>query len=234
MGIISEPRRTRSFPEGVASGSLADSAFERSPRATAASKSKRVLDIFGAAAGLVLVAPLVVAVALIVVLDSGWPALYSQPRVGLHGRPFTIWKFRTMVTRAEGGLRIDELLSLEFARKFKLVRDPRVTRVGRMLRVTSFDEVPQLWNVLRGEMSLVGPRPVIEEELRAKYGTAGEVLLSVRPGLTGLWQISGRSTLDYARRVELDLEYIARQSVALDISILLRTPAAVVGMRGAI
>ncbi|TMJ07849.1 MAG: sugar transferase, partial [Bacillati bacterium ANGP1] len=146
--------------------------------------------------------------------------------------PFYAWKFRTMVVGADQRLARDRRLRERFAATYKLVDDPRVTRMGRWLRRTSLDELPQLINVLRGEMSLVGPRPIVEEELR-KYGAWERRLLCVRPGLTGMWQVLRHHQPDYAQRVSLDMYYIDHWSVGLDLKILLRTLPSVIAGRGA-
>ncbi|MDR7472088.1 MAG: sugar transferase [Armatimonadota bacterium] len=193
---------------------------------------KDVLDVVGAVAGLLCALPLFAAIALLIKLDSPGPVFYRHRRVGKGGVPFFAWKFRTMVVDAEEHLARDPSLRERFRRAFKLPDDPRVTRVGRWLRRTSLDELPQLLNVLRGEMSLVGPRPVVEEEL-AKYGPWERRLLCVKPGLTGLWQVLRHHELDYDRRVSLDLYYIDHWSVGLDLKILLRTLPSVIAGRGA-
>jgi lipopolysaccharide/colanic/teichoic acid biosynthesis glycosyltransferase len=173
---------------------------------------------------------------LLVRMDGG-PAFYAHERVGRGGRLFGCLKFRSMVVDSER--RLAELLARDPAARAeweatrKLKRDPRVTWVGRFLRASSLDELPQLINVLRGDMSLVGPRPVICAELAAHYGAAAQHYLSVRPGLTGPWQISGRSDTTYAQRVALDVGYATRADLWTDVKILLRTPAAVILRRGA-
>jgi lipopolysaccharide/colanic/teichoic acid biosynthesis glycosyltransferase len=151
----------------------------------------------------------------------------------MHGRPFTCLKFRTMVKDAERLLEIDADLAARFVTCYKLKEDFRVTGVGAILRKLSLDELPQLWNVLRGDMSIVGPRPVPADELRTKYGPAAPHVVSVRPGLTGLWQVSGRSTTTYEERIKLDLSYVERRSPLLDTWIVVRTPIALLTMRGA-
>jgi lipopolysaccharide/colanic/teichoic acid biosynthesis glycosyltransferase len=138
-----------------------------------------------------------------------------------------------MVKDAHRMLADDPELATEFMRAYKIRHDPRTTRIGSMLRKLSLDELPQLWNVIRGEMSLVGPRPLLADELRTKYGPAASQVLSVRPGLTGLWQVSGRSATSYEERVQLDVSYVERQSLHLDLWIIARTPIAVLTMRGA-
>lgn len=195
--------------------------------------AKRLLDVAIATLGLLLAAPVLLLLAIAIKATSPGPVFFRHIRCGRYGRPFGCWKLRTMVASADGTLLLTPSLNEEFTRSFKLPVDPRVTSVGRFLRRTSLDELPQLWNVVRGEMSLVGPRPVREEELRLMYGAAAAAYLSVRPGLTGLWQISGRSTCLYEERVRLDTEYVRTRSMTVDLWILLRTPQAVVSMRGA-
>ncbi len=190
------------------------------------------LDILGALVGLVLTSPLFAIIAAWVVLDNPGPVFYRQSRIGRGGVPFRAWKFRTMIPDAEHRLVQDPGLQAQFERSYKLVDDPRVTRVGRWLRRTSLDELPQLINVLKGEMSLVGPRPIVEEELRM-YGPWERRLLCVRPGLTGLWQVHRNGEPDYAQRVSLDMYYIDHWSVGLDLKILLRTLPSVIAGKGA-
>ena len=187
--------------------------------------TKRVFDIFGASALLLVLLPIFLVVGCIVLRDGG-SAVFGHPRVGKGGRPFRCLKFRSMVPKAD--VVLAELLATdanareEWNRDFKLKNDVRITSVGRFLRKTSLDELPQLWNVLRGDMSLVGPRPIVTKELE-RYGADAHYYLSVRPGLTGLWQVSGRNNVDYATRVALDVSYVKERSILLDISILLRT-----------
>jgi Undecaprenyl-phosphate galactose phosphotransferase WbaP len=197
---------------------------------------KRGIDIVGAAVLLVLLAPVFAFVMLLVSMDGG-PAIFAHQRVGRDGKPFGCLKFRTMVVGAEECLR--EYLALhpeeaeEWQREQKLAFDPRVTGIGRMLRRTSLDELPQLMNVLRGEMSLVGPRPVTQSEIEERYGRFAVVATSVRPGVTGLWQVSGRNDIDYERRVALDVRYVAEWSLAQDIRILFMTIRVVLDRSGA-
>lgn len=198
--------------------------------------AKRALDIFGAAVGLVLLAPFFMIVALMVRADGG-PAFFAHQRVGRGGKLFGCLKFRSMVvdsqTRLEALLASDPAARAEWEATRKLKNDPRITRIGRFLRSTSLDELPQLINVLRGEMSLVGPRPVLEAELDRYYGASAAHYMAVRPGITGLWQVSGRSETTYESRVALDVSYVSRPSLLADIVILLRTPVAVLSRRGA-
>ncbi len=199
--------------------------------------SKRALDIVGASA--LLLALLPVMLVLVVLLRATSQAVfYRHRRIGLGGRPFGCMKLSTM--RPDADLVLEELLRTdpaarqEWQRTRKLRHDPRVTRIGRFLRGTSLDELPQLFNVLRGEMSLVGPRPVVARELEEHYGPEGaELYCSVRPGLTGLWQVSGRSDTSYKQRVELDARYVRERSLGMDVRILLRTPIAVLRRDGA-
>jgi len=198
--------------------------------------AKRTLDIIGAGLGLVLLSPFFLIVALMVRADGG-PAFFAHQRVGRGGKLFGCLKFRSMVidsqTRLEALLANDPAARAEWEATRKLKNDPRITRIGRFLRSTSLDELPQLINVLRGEMSLVGPRPVQEAEIDRYYGASAAHYMAVRPGITGLWQVSGRSETSYESRVALDVAYVSSPSMLADLSILLRTPVAVVSRRGA-
>ncbi len=182
---------------------------------------RRLLDIVLSAAALVLTAPLMLAAVIAIKLESRGPALYRQRRSGLHGEPFDMLKLRTMVDGAEhvgAGLAVN-------------VNDSRITRVGAMLRRSSLDELPNLLNVLRGEMSLVGPRPTLPAQV-AQYTPRQRLRLSVKPGITGWAQINGRASLPWSERIELDLHYVEHRSLLLDLQILLRTPALVLGGGG--
>ena len=189
----------------------------------------------GALVLLVLFGPLMVVLALAVRCEGG-PALFGQWRIGACGRAFRCWKFRSMAPDAEAVLARmlaeDPATRAEWARDFKLKNDPRVTRLGRFLRRSSLDELPQLVNVLRGEMSLVGPRPIVAAEIE-RYGAAFEAYRACKPGITGLWQVSGRNDLDYAARVALDQRYAHSWSLAGDLMILMRTLSVVARRRGA-
>ena len=197
------------------------------PDRVAALVVKRAIDIAVSAVAVVVLSPLLAGVALFVRLRDGSPVLFRQERVGLHGRRFNVIKFRTMVIDAEA--RYDELVEQSDARAFKLTDDPRITPTGRILRRTSLDELPQFWNVLRGEMSLVGPRPAPPREVDG-YDIWHRRRLSMKPGITGLWQVSARRSDDFDGRAELDLSYIDRWSLWLDLKILARTlPAALEG-----
>ncbi len=206
--------------------------FATGPASQVQLLAKRVIDVAAAAAMLVAGAPLLALVALLIKLTSPGGVLFQQRRCGLNGRLFTLYKFRTMVEDAEA-LRAPLLHLNEMnGPVFKLRRDPRVTAFGRFLRRFSLDELPQLWNVVRGDMSLVGPRPPIPEEV-AKYQRWQRRRLSMKPGLTCLWQISGRNEVDFDRWMELDLEYIDSWSPSLDFKILLKTIPVVLSGRGA-
>lgn len=197
---------------------------------------KRILDVVGASLGLVLLLPLFLVVAILIKRSSPGPIFFRQRRIGLHGKPFWILKFRTMRPDAETVLRSDpQLWEAYVSHNFKLPegQDPRITPVGRWLRRTSLDELPQLWNVLVGDMSLVGPRPLLREEIDTWYGSHAEELLSARPGMTGLWQVNGRSAVDYPERATLELQYVGTRSVWGDVQLLLRTVRAVVSGQGA-
>jgi lipopolysaccharide/colanic/teichoic acid biosynthesis glycosyltransferase len=194
---------------------------------------KRTVDVVGSAVGLAMFAPIFVVVAILVRVTSKGPAFFVQERCGVGGRVFRFYKFRTMVLDAEQ--RKAELQHLNEMRGpvFKIQRDPRVTAVGRVLRKSSLDELPQLWNVLRGEMSLVGPRPPTPDEVEC-YDARAAQRLSVMPGITGLWQVSGRSSLaDFDKWVDLDLEYTRRASFLYDLKTLAKTAYVVVRARGA-
>jgi lipopolysaccharide/colanic/teichoic acid biosynthesis glycosyltransferase len=197
--------------------------------------AKRTLDVVGSATGLLLAAPLLVILAFAIRVDSGGRVLFVQRRIGRYGRSFPCYKLRTMCVDAEARLNDDRTLRATYeANGYKLPVDcdPRVTRFGRFLRATSLDELPQLWNVLRGDMSLVGPRPVVPEEL-AHYGAARDVLLSVRPGITGAWAVQGRSSVNYPERADIELTYVRSWTVAEDLRILGRTVGAVLQQHGA-
>jgi lipopolysaccharide/colanic/teichoic acid biosynthesis glycosyltransferase len=197
------------------------------------SRAKRATDVTVAGPGLVLLLPVMALIALAILVSSGRPILFAQERVGKDGRRFKCWKYRTMVKGAEA-LR-EDLIPLNEAPfpAFKLSRDPRVTPIGRFLRMSSIDELPQLWNVLRGDMSLVGPRPPLPLEV-AHYGAAELQRLLVRPGLTCTWQIRSRhrSPTTFDEWVESDLEYIRNWSFVLDLRLMARTIAEVVRMGG--
>jgi len=196
---------------------------------------KRFVDVVGSSLFLVLLSPLLIGIGVAIALETGFPILYRCERLGQHGRKMTALKFRTMRDGSHHHLqellRNDEEARLEYEKNRKLRDDPRRTRVGTVLRRTSLDELPQLWNVLMGHMSLIGPRPYFLNELEAfPEATA---ILSVRPGITGLWQVSGRSNVPLERRVALDTQYVRERGYRLDARIALRTFGAVISGRGA-
>ena len=205
--------------------------------ASADNAIKRMCDIFAALFGIILLTPLWIIVALMVRLNDGGPAFFTQERVGLDGKTFTMFKFRTMRVDAE-----ELKASLTEANEadssagnsimFKMANDPRVTRIGTFLRKTSIDELPQLFNVLRGDMSLVGPRPPLPSEV-TQYEPRVMGKFAVRPGITGLWQISGRSNLSWDETVHLDLSYAQHRSLTLDTWIMLQTIPALLRHEGA-
>jgi lipopolysaccharide/colanic/teichoic acid biosynthesis glycosyltransferase len=174
-------------------------------------------------------------IALAILLEDGGPVLYRSQRVGLHGRSISVYKFRSMKNHAD---RLEEMLTpeelAEYRKNYKLDRDPRITKMGRFLRKTSLDELPQLLNIVGGSLSLVGPRPVLQEETEL-YGKDRDLLLSCKPGLTGLWQVQGRSNVSYedGQRQAMELKYVRERSLWLDIKILFMTVGAVVRMDGA-
>ena len=229
MTTLTNSRAKRYMPTFVvpsaARGSALDLAF------------KRVIDIVLAAVGVAVLTPLWLVVALLIRISDHGPAFFKQTRVGKNGQPFTMYKFRTMRVDAE-----QVKASLEAANRadagagnsvmFKMRDDPRVTRVGRVLRKTSIDELPQLFNVIKGDMSLVGPRPPLPSEV-ATYEPHVMGKFAVRPGITGLWQISGRSNLSWEETVQLDLDYAATRTVGLDMWILLQTVPALLRQEGA-
>ncbi len=185
--------------------------------------TKKVVELVCTICGLILATPLFIVLAILVKLSSTGPIIYRAHRLGQYGRPIQVWKFRTMYVDADKEL--ERLLAenperqKEWTAKFKLTDDPRVTPLGRFLRRTSLDELPQLFNVLRGEMAMIGPRPIVEEE-KEYYGEKYELFASVKPGITGLWQISGRSETDYEQRVTFDSYYIMNWTVWMDLYIL--------------
>ncbi|NVJ68685.1 MAG: sugar transferase [Gammaproteobacteria bacterium] len=197
---------------------------------------KRIFDLIASLLAIILLSPLFF-ILIVLVRFSGKPVIYGHERVGLNGKSFKCLKFRSMVVDADLILK-QHLESSVSARKeweetFKLKDDPRVTRLGDIMRKTSLDELPQFFNVLRGDMSLVGPRPVIRKELDTYYDDFAKVYEQVRPGITGLWQVSGRSDLSYAERVKLDVRYVKNQSFIGDIIILFKTPYTLLTKKGA-
>jgi undecaprenyl-phosphate galactose phosphotransferase len=203
--------------------------------APAKSRSKRAFDIGAGIILLIIFAPLLLILALAVSRDGG-PVLFGHRRIGTGGRTFTCWKFRSMVVDAEAvlarTLATDPEAQREWQRDFKLKKDPRVTRLGRFLRKSSLDELPQLISVVTGDMSLIGPRPIVTDEI-ARYGAGFSEYAACRPGITGLWQVSGRNDIDYAERVAIDCRYARSWSFMSDMAILYRTIGVVLSRNGA-
>ncbi len=194
---------------------------------------KRGFDLTAASLGLLLLSPLFLLVALLIKLESPKGSVFFyQTRVGRNEQPFKMFKFRSMVTNAEAML--DNLLSQNEIQgaMFKMKDDPRITRVGKIIRKTSIDELPQLWNVIRGDMSLVGPRPALPREVN-EYTSYDKLRLKVLPGCTGLWQVSGRNELSFNEMVELDLKYIEERGFLLDIKLIMRTVRVMFGSKNA-
>jgi exopolysaccharide production protein ExoY len=210
--------------------------FEDSPHAQSGQLIYSLFNQLVALFLLLVLSPMLIAISIVIRLNGTRSILFAHHRVGLHGALFRCFKFQTMVDNAEQVL--EELLSrdsvarAEWMRDQKLENDPRITPIGRFLRKSSLDELPQLINVLRGEMNLVGPRPIVVRELE-RYGTEKRHYLSVKPGMTGLWQVSGRNLTSYGQRVQLDRQYVIRRSIWLDINILVRTVWVVVSGHGA-
>ncbi len=195
--------------------------------------AKRVLDVFLSVTGLVVCALPIAVISLLIKIESPGPVFYIHNRIGKNGKPLPLLKFRSMVAKAEDMIEaFTPEQKLEWLENFKLDNDPRVTRIGKILRQTSLDELPQLLNVLKGELSIVGPRPVVAEELD-KYGENKDRFLSVTPGLTGYWQAYARSSVSYAQRIEMELFYVENANFWWDIKIMFATVGAVLRGRGA-
>lgn len=194
---------------------------------------KRLIDILGSITGIIVLSPFLIIIAILVRVDSKGPVLFSHKRLGVGGKIIKVYKFRTMVSDAEELLkRLTPEQKEEYEKNFKLENDPRITKLGRFLRESSIDELPQLLNVLKGEMTAVGPRPIVPTELQ-KYGEYADKLLSVKPGLTGSWQTSGRSDTTYEERVQLDMEYINTRTILMDVKIAFKTVGVVFKKSGA-
>lgn len=196
---------------------------------------KRGMDIIISFIGLIITSPIFLVTAIVIKLDSPGPVFFKQKRIGKNGKPFYMYKFRSKVADAEQRLKEDPVLYEKYIRnnyKLEPEEDPRITKLGRFLRRTSLDELPQIFNVLKGDMSLVGPRPVVMDELK-EYKDKIEDFLSVKPGITGYWQVSGRSGVGYPERIDLELYYVYNQSIVMDIKILLKTIATVLRRDGA-
>jgi exopolysaccharide biosynthesis polyprenyl glycosylphosphotransferase len=193
---------------------------------------KRLFDIISSAAGLLVLSPLLVTVAILIKLTSRGPIFFKQKRVGLHGKPFNMLKFRSMVVNAEELRAKLEAMNEQTGPVFKMKNDPRITRIGRFIRKYSIDELPQLLNVLRGEMSVVGPRPPLPKEVE-KYAAWQRRRLSVRPGLTCIWQVSGRNQISFEEWMYLDMQYIDNWTLLTDLGLILKTVPVVITGNGA-
>ncbi len=220
----------QSVPDGFKAASSANA------RSANASTLARAIDILVAVAALILFAPLMIAIGIAIRVTSGGPAVFRQTRLGMDGREFTCLKFRTMHQNSDAllsALLLDCARSRsEWERDRKLRNDPRIIRLGRSLRRTSLDELPQIFNVLRGDMSIVGPRPIVRAEA-ARYGRYITSYYQVRPGITGLWQVSGRNATTYRRRVACDVAYARSSCAKTNVAIMFRTVPVVLGARGA-
>ncbi|MBZ6013961.1 sugar transferase [Leuconostoc gelidum subsp. gelidum] len=198
--------------------------------------TKRLIDVVFALLGLIVLSPIFVIVFVILKIDSPKSsALFEQQRIGKNGKPFHIYKFRSMVPNAEEILKADKVLYEKYVTsgyKLPTKEDPRITKLGSFLRRSTIDELPQFWNMLIGDMSLVGPRPIVAEELK-EYGDQKDIFLSVRPGALGLWQASGRSLIEYPERTQIELEYVANAGFFYDISIVFRNVIAIFKSKGA-
>lgn len=199
---------------------------------------KRCFDIVFSLLCLIIGAPLFCIIALIIYMTSPGPVIYSHPRIGRGGKSFKCYKFRSMHLDAQERLReileSDPEMKKEWEQTYKLKNDPRITPVGAFLRKTSLDELPQFWNVLIGDLSVVGPRPIVKEEVEKYLGIKAYKILSIRPGLTGLWQVSGRSDINcYEKRISLDEYYVDNQSLALDLELIAKTIPAMIQSKGA-
>lgn len=229
QAVLADPFSDPSVPSSI---------FRRGIGLTTLQKvTKRAFDLISVLVMLTLFGPLMLVIALMVSLTSGRAIIYGHTRVGRNGKEFKCYKFRSMVLNSDQVLQQllanDEEARREWERDFKLKNDPRITRIGRFIRKTSLDELPQLWNVVRGDMSIVGPRPVVRKELDMYYGAARRHYLAVQPGLTGLWQVSGRNDMDYAQRVDLDRRYVENWGVFADFLIVMRTVGVMLGRKGA-
>ena len=194
---------------------------------------KRVFDIIFSLIGLVLLSPIFLIISVIIKLDSKGPVFFVHSRIGEKGKPIGIYKFRTMVNNAEDLIKkFTPEQKEEFERSYKLENDPRITKIGNFLRKTSLDELPQILNILKGELSIIGPRPIIQAELE-KYEENKEKFLSVKPGLTGYWAANGRSDTSYEERMQMELYYVDNMSFKLDVKIFFKTIFAVIKKEGA-
>ena len=194
---------------------------------------KRIVDIILGCIGLVLLSPVFLILAICIKIDSKGPVIFAHKRIGKNGKEFNMYKFRSMYENAEEMIEnFNEEQKREWQENFKLENDPRITKVGKFLRKTSLDELPQIVNIIKGDLSIIGPRPIVDEELE-KYGENKEKFLSITPGLTGYWQANGRSNTTYEERMQMELYYIDNQSLLLDIKIFFKTIVSVLKKEGA-
>lgn len=194
---------------------------------------KRITDIIGGIIGLILLSPVFLILAICIKIDSKGPVIFAHKRIGKNGKEFNMYKFRSMYKNAEEMIEnFNEEQKIEWQENFKLENDPRITKVGKFLRKTSLDELPQIVNIIKGDLSIIGPRPIVDEELK-KYGDNKEKFLSITPGLTGYWQANGRSNTSYEERMQMELYYIDNQSLLLDIKIFFKTIVSVIKKEGA-
>lgn len=192
------------------------------------------MDIVLSILALVVLSPVFLLISVMIKLDSKGKVIFKHKRIGKNGKEIYIYKFRTMVENAEDMIRnFTEEQKKEFQENYKLADDPRITKVGKLLRKTSLDELPQLINILKGDLSIIGPRPIVREELK-KYGERQEEFLSITPGLTGYWAANGRSCVDYAQRMEMEMYYVRNVSFKLDVKIFFQTVKSVATRRGAV
>ena len=195
---------------------------------------KRGVDFVAACIGLLVLSPVFIIVAILIRIDSKGPIIFGHTRVGRNGQKFKVYKFRSMVVNAKEVFdNFTKEQKEEFEKNFKLDNDPRITKIGAILRKTSLDELPQLFNIIKGDMSIVGPRPIVEKEIE-KYGEDFKKVFSVKSGLTGYWQANGRSDTTYEERVKMDLYYVNNRSLLLDIKIILKTFISVIKKKGAV
>lgn len=195
---------------------------------------KRALDVILASIALVILSPIFLIIALAIKLESKGPVLFKHKRIGKEGKEIYIYKFRSMVDKAEDMIKdFNPEQMKEFKENYKLKNDPRITMIGKFIRKTSLDELPQLLNIIKGELSIIGPRPVVEEELE-KYGDYKKKFLSVTPGLTGYWAANGRSNTSYEERMKMELYYVDNMSLKMDLKVLLKTIISVVRKVGAV
>ena len=196
-------------------------------------KIKRVIDVILASVALILLSPLFAIIAIAIKIDSKGPVFFAHKRIGKNGKIIKLYKFRSMVINAEELIKSFTPEQMrEYKENYKLTNDPRITKVGKFLRKTSLDELPQLINIINGDLSIIGPRPVVADELE-KYGVNKDKFLSVRPGLTGYWQVNGRSNTTYEQRMEMELYYIDNLSLKMDIKVFFKTILSVLKKEGA-